>query len=60
MENALKVTRRRNGCIGTCMTLRASVPQRRIIVPWMREWRHRRRDRRRKAEVDRVASVNGR
>ena len=56
----MKVTRRRKGCMGTCMTLRASVFQRRIIVPWMREWMHRRRERRRKAEVESVASVKGR
>ena len=59
-EKTLKQTRSRNGCIGTWRTDNACDPQRRIIVPWIREWMHRRRDKRRKACLERVASVNGR
>lgn len=32
-ENALKQTRRRKGCIGTCMMDKASEPQNRMRVP---------------------------
>lgn len=59
-EKTLKQTRSRNGCIGTWRTDNACDPQRRIMVPWMREWMHRRRDKRRKACLERVASVKGR
>lgn len=59
-EKALKQTRRRKGCIGTCMMLSAGEPQRRTSVPWMRECRNRRSERRRNADLESVESVRGR
>lgn len=58
-ENALKQTRSRNGCIGTCRTDSASEPQNNKSVPCIRECILRRRESRRKAGVDNVAKVNG-
>ena len=59
-ENALKHTRRRKGCMGTCMMLSAGEPQRRTSVPWMSECRKRSSERRRNADFESVESVRGR
>ena len=59
-ENALKQTRRRKGCIGTCMMLSAGEPQKRTSVPWMSECRNSRRESKRNADVESVESVRGR
>ena len=59
-ENALKHTRSRNGCMGTCMMLSAGEPQRRTSVPWMSECRKRSSERRRNADFESVESVRGR
>jgi hypothetical protein len=59
-EKALKVTRSRNGCMGTWRRERAGEPQKWIIVPWMRAWTARSRDRRRKAGLESVTRVRGR
>jgi hypothetical protein len=56
----LKQTRSKKGWTGTWRTDKASDPHRRMKVPWMSEWAERRRERRRKADVLRVANVKGR
>lgn len=56
----MKQTRSKKGWTGTWSTDKASEPQRRMKVPWMSEWAERRRERRRKADVLRVANVRGR
>jgi hypothetical protein len=58
-EKALKQTRSRKGCIGTCRTDNESEPQNRRRVPWIMPWIERSRESKRKAGVDSVAKVNG-
>jgi hypothetical protein len=59
-ENALKQTRSKKGCTGTWRRDNTSEPHSRMSVPCTSECAQRRRERRRKAEVDKVARVNGR
>jgi len=46
--------------MGTCSAGRNGEPQKNCSVPWMRDWRNMSRERRRKAGLDSVDSVNGR
>lgn len=59
-ENALKQTRSRKGCMGTCITLSAREPQRSTSVPWMSECRKSSNESSRKADLESVESVSGR
>lgn len=59
-ENALKQTRRRKECTGTCRTGSAEEPQRRVSVPWIRAWTKRSKESSRKAFVESVDRVRGR
>lgn len=59
-ENALKHTRRRNECTGTCSRGRAGEPQSSARVPCISACMKRSKESRRKAWVDSVESVSGR
>ena len=59
-ENMLKQTSRRNGWMGSCNAGNIEEPQRSCSVPWNRDWRNMSKERRRKAGLDSVDSVNGR
>jgi hypothetical protein len=48
-EKMLKQRRSRNGCTGNWRKESALEPQRRIIVPWIKEWIVKRSDNKRKA-----------